>query len=143
MLAFSLLYTAFLYVCGSGNGTQEHSTSELHLQPIFLFFYSKQGLTKLQRAPLSSWGCPQTSILLSQSPKSWNYKPTPPHQALFYVFLKGKESFQNSLLQTTFKYFLNEYRCWGYYWISLEHILKTLSHWYFYNSFFESSCNIS
>ena len=28
--------------------------------PIFLFFISKQGLTKLQTASLSSWDCPQT-----------------------------------------------------------------------------------
>ena len=35
------------------DGTQGLSTSELHLQPIFIL-YLKQGLTKLQRASLSS-----------------------------------------------------------------------------------------
>ena len=41
---------------GTGDSIQGHSTSELHPQPYFLFFVLKQGLTKLQRASLSSWG---------------------------------------------------------------------------------------
>ena len=48
---------------------------------FLLFFILKQGLTKLQKASLSSWGWPQTRILQSQTPKYWDYKREPPRQA--------------------------------------------------------------
>ena len=40
-------------VCGIEDGTQELSTSELHLQPIFIL-YLKQGLSKLLASSLQS-----------------------------------------------------------------------------------------
>ena len=70
------------FFCGIGNWTQRHSTSELHPQPHFFIFILKQGLTKLQRASLSSWGWLWTQILLSQPPKYWDYKRAPPRPAL-------------------------------------------------------------
>ena len=50
---FFYLFIYFLCVCVTENGTQGHSTSKPHLQPFFIL-YLKQGLTKLQRASLSS-----------------------------------------------------------------------------------------
>ena len=47
------------------------------LRPIFYFIW-KQGLTKLLRASLSSWGWPWTWILLSPHPECWDYKRAPP-----------------------------------------------------------------
>ena len=43
----------FFFFCGTGDGTQGHSTSKLYLQPIFIL-YLKPGLTKLWRVSLSS-----------------------------------------------------------------------------------------
>ena len=48
-----LFFLFYFIFCGTEDGTQGHSTSELHLQPIFIF-YLKQGLSKLLRASLSS-----------------------------------------------------------------------------------------
>ena len=50
---FSNIALYFFLFGGTSDGTQGHSTSKLHLQPIFIL-YLKQGLTKLQRASLSS-----------------------------------------------------------------------------------------
>ena len=44
-----LFFLDFFFFCGTGDGTQGHSTSEPHPQSYFLFFILKQGLTKLLR----------------------------------------------------------------------------------------------
>ena len=47
----SFIFYLFIYFCGTGNGTQGHATSKLHLQPICIL-YLKLGLTKLQKPHL-------------------------------------------------------------------------------------------
>ena len=79
-------FSFFLFCFASGGWTQGILTSELHPQPYFLFFIWKQGLTKLRRASLSSWGWPRTRILQSPPPKYWDYKHAPPCPAGNYTF---------------------------------------------------------
>ena len=70
----------FLFFCGTGDGTQGHSTSKLYPQPI-LFFILKQGLTMLQRASQVAEAGLEPAILLSQPPEYWDDKCVPPRPA--------------------------------------------------------------
>ena len=54
----SKLYLYFIHLftyCSTGDWIQGHSISDLHLQPYFLSFILKQGLTKLLRLALNLW----------------------------------------------------------------------------------------
>ena len=53
--------------------------------PIFLFFILKQGLTKLWRATLSSWGWPRTCNPPVSASRYWDYKHAPPCLALYSI----------------------------------------------------------
>ena len=69
-------------------------------QAHFLIFYLKQGLTKLQRASLNTWGCPRTLILQSQPPKCWYYKLVPPGPAYSFILKRGLIKLQRASLSS-------------------------------------------
>ena len=116
-------------------------------------FYSlfETGLTELQRASLSSWGCPQTEILQSQPPKCWDYKQVPTRPALLFFILKqGLTKLRRASLSSwgcpwTAILWSQPPKCWDYkrappYLANkyLLHSLKTALHLtvWLYHSFF-------